>query len=221
MIGAIAAATGCKNDPNGALSTTSSNGATATVDIDKVARDLNWMAKLQTNLETYRAQLQSDLANFQKRYESEVQQHVKDMVPPGTPEGGKYTLSQTQSQELTNYIVQARQQVQQLQQLAEQQFASYRAQWIGQYRDALSPIVRQVAQDKRMNVVLLKNESVMFADRAVDITDAVVDAARAKPPALTEVPMSHLSGPPDIRLNQPPTLSTQPSSRPAPPTSQP
>lgn len=219
LIGAFAAAAGC--DRNGAVSTTSSNGATATVDIDKVARDLNWMAKLQTNLETYVIQLRKDLADFQQRYEAQVQQHVKDMVPPGTPEGGKYTLSQTQSQELTNYIVQARQQVQQLQQQAEQQLANYKGQWIRQYRDALSPIVRQVAQDKRMNVVLVQNDAVMFADRSVDITDAVVDAARAKPPALTEVPMTHLSGPPDIRLNQPPTLSaTQPSTRPAP-TSQP
>lgn len=223
LIAAIAAAAGCnKDDQRGTAPTASNNGATATVDIDKVAKDLNWMAKLQTNRETYVVQLKTDLANFQQRWEGQVQQHVKDMVPPGTPEGGKYTLSQSQSQELTNYIVQARQQVQQLQQQAEQQLNNYQAQWIRQYRDALSPIVRQVAQDKRMNVVLVQNDAVMFADRSVDLTDAVVDAARAKPPALTEVPMTHLSGPPDIRLNQPSTLSaTQPSTRPAPPTSQP
>lgn len=221
LLGAIASSVGCKDPSAGAGPSSNTTGAaTAVVDLDKVARDLGWLTKLQTNLDTYQNQLKNDLTQFQQRYEAQVQQHVKDMIPPGTKEGDKYTLSQTQSQELTNYIVAARQQVQQLGQEANQLYNAYRVQWARQYRDALSPIVRQVAQDKRMNVVLVQNENLMYADRTVDLTDSVVDAARKQPPSLTEVPMQRLQGPPDIRLNQTPGVSTQPSTQPSP-TSQP
>jgi Skp family chaperone for outer membrane proteins len=221
LCGAIALFAGCKPDDHTAGGTTggssgsSGTGTTAVVDLDKVARDLGWLTKLQTNLETYQNQLKNDLQQFQQRYEAQVQQHVKDMIPPGTKEGDKYTLSQTQSQELTNYIVAAKQQVQQLGQEANQLYNNYRVQWARQYRDTLSPIVRQVAQDKRMNVVLVQNENLMYADRSVDLTDAVVDAARKQPPSLTEVPMARLQGPPDIRLNQTPGVTTQPATQPA------
>jgi Skp family chaperone for outer membrane proteins len=216
LVGAIGWATGCEKTPSGTGpgSTGTAGNPTAVVDLDKVARDLGWLTKLQTNMEAYQGQLKTDLQQFQQRYEAQVQQHVKDMIPPGTKEGDKYTLSQTQSQELTNYIVAARQQVQQLGQEANQLYNNYRVQWARQYRDALSPIVRQVAQDKRMNVVLVQNENVMYADRSVDLTDSVVDAARKQQPLLTEVPMSHLQGPPDVKLNQTPGVATQPSTQP-------
>lgn len=217
LLGLIALSSSCDRSgagTGGPAATGSSGGATAVVDLDKVARDLGWLTKMQSNMETYQNQLKTDLQNFQQRYEAQVQQHVKDMIPPGTKEGDKYTLSQTQSQELTNYIVAARQQVQQLGQEANQLYNAYRVEWARQYRDALSPIVRQVAQDKRMNVVLVQNENLMYADRNVDLTDAVVDAARKQPPSLTEVPMQRLQGPPDIRLNQTPNVATQPSTQP-------
>jgi Skp family chaperone for outer membrane proteins len=219
LVGAIGWGVGCDKggSSSGGSSGTPAAGAgapTAVVDLDKVARDLGWLTKLQANMEAYQTQLKNDLQQFQQRYEAQVQQHVKDMIPPGTKEGDKYTLSQTQSQELTNYIVAARQQVQQLGQEANQLYSNYRLQWARQYRDALSPIVRAVAQDKRMNVVLVQNENVMYADRSMDLTDSVVDAARKQPPTLTEVPMTRLQGPPDIRPNQTPNVATQPSTQP-------
>jgi Skp family chaperone for outer membrane proteins len=218
LVGAIGWATGCDKNTGSSGSPGGPSGgagnATAVVDLDKVARDLGWLTKLQTNMESYQNQLKNDLQQFQQRYEAQVQQHVKDMIPPGTKEGDKYTLSQTQSQELTNYIVAARQEVQQLSQNATQLYNNYRMQWIRQYRDAVSPIVRSVAQDKRMNVVLVQNDNLMYADRSVDLTDAVVDAARKQQPLLTEVPMTHLQGPADIRPNQTPGVATQPSTQP-------
>jgi Skp family chaperone for outer membrane proteins len=192
-------------------------GATAVVDMDKVARDLNWMNTLQTNQQTYAGQLKNEFEQFQKRYEQLVQDKAKSMIPPGTKEGEKYTLSSVQSQDLTNYITTERQQLAGLSQEANQLLNNYKMQWARQYREALSPIVRQVAQDRKFNVVLTQTDLVMFADRAVDLTDAVVDAARARPPSLTQVPMDHLQGPNDIRLPQGPTglPQTQPASQPA------
>jgi Skp family chaperone for outer membrane proteins len=220
-MGAMAFSTGCKDDQKsggGGGSSSSSNGATAVVDLQKVFRELGWLTKLQANSETYQTQLKADFGQFQKRYNDQLQAHLKDMVPPGVHEGEKYTLTQTQSQELANWVYAERQQEQGLGTQAQQVFNAYQQQWIRQYRDALSPIVREVAQDKRMNVVIAQTDQLLYTDRTVDLTDAVVDAARKQPPTLTEVPMQHLQGAPDIRPQQAPPPLTQPSTQPAPAT---
>ena len=199
---------GCNKDDHPAGGAAHSDAvATAVVDLDKVARDLGWMTKLQTNLDAYKNQLKADVVKYAGVYDDEIKTRLQGMVPKDTKENGKVTLSPEQSQQLTQYIVAGRQQVQQLAQGGDQLFNIYRANWIKQYRDALAPIIRQVAQEKKINIVLLTSDSVLFADRSVDVTDAVVDAARGKMPQLTEVPMTRLEGPNAINVN--PTAGTQ------------
>jgi Skp family chaperone for outer membrane proteins len=208
---------GCKEGgAGGSGSHGDGGGATAVVDVDKVARDLGWMNQLQVNQQNYVSQLKNELEQYQKHYEQLVQDRAKSMIPPGTKEGEKYTLSSVQAQDLSTYIAAERQQVAGLNQEATQLLNNYKLQSVRQYREALSPIIRQVAQDRKMNVVLTQTDLVLFADRSVDLTDAVVDAARARPPALTQVPMEHLQGPSDIRIQQGPTAlpQTQPASQP-------
>lgn len=211
---------GCKEDHSGGASGGSgASGTTAVVDIDRVAKDLGWLNQMQSNQQTYLNQLKNEFQQYNQHYEQLVQEKAKSMIPPGTKEGEKYTLSSVQAQELTNYMTQERQLLSQLNQEATQLFNNYKLQWVRQYRESLSPIVRQVAQDRKMNVVLMQNEGVLFADRSVDLTDAVVDAARSRPPSLTQVPMDHLQGPADIRPNQGPMAQTQPAT--SQPTTQP
>lgn len=226
LVGAISFIAGCDKPGSGSPGTYSpsnSNGNTAVVDLNKVFRELGWLTKLQANSDSYKQQLQTDFGQFQRRYNEQLQAHLKDMVPPGVKEGEKYTLTPHQSQDLTNWVYAERQQEQGLGNQAQQDFNSYQQQWIRQYRDALSPIVREVAQDKRMNVVLAQTDQLLYTDRTVDLTDAVVDAARKQQPMLTEVPMQHLQGPPDIRPQQQPAPLTQPSTQPglSPSTTQP
>ena len=197
----LAVPNGCNKDDRPTSSSHSDSTATAVVDLDKVASDLNWMNKLQTNLDTYKNQLKADVVKYAGVYDEEIKTRLQGMVPKDTKENDKVTLSPVQSQQLTQYIVAGRQQVQQLAQYGDQLYNVYRAKWIKQYREALAPIVRQVAQEKKINIVLVTSDNVMFADRSVDVTDAVVDAARAKPPQLTEVPMTRLEGPNSINIS--------------------
>lgn len=218
-------AVGCKNSPgDGSGSRGEGNGATAVVDMDKVAGDLNWLIQLRTNQETYANQLKTEFEQFKQRYEQQVQDKAKSMIPPGTKEGEKYTLSSVQAQDLSNVIANERQALANLSQQANQLMNNYRLQWIKQYREVLTPIVRQVAQDRKMNVVVTRSDTLLWADPSVNLTDAVVDAARARPPSLTQVPMDHLQGPSDIRTQQAQTAlpQTQPSTEPTSlPTTQP
>ena len=218
LMGAMCLSAGCKDDHLTGTGTSSgnSNGNTAVVDLNKVFRELGWLTKLQSNGEVYGGQLKTDFSQFQRRYNEQLQAHLKDMIPPGVREGERYTLTPNQSQDLSNWVYSERQQEQALGTQAQQDYNAYQQAWIRQYRDALSPIVREVAQDKRMNVVLAQTDQLLYTDRTVDLTDAVVDAARKQPPSLTEVPMQHLQGPPDIRPQQQSPALTQPATQPAP-----
>lgn len=219
LLALVAGPAGCNNDKgSGGGSAHSADGTTAVVDLDRVARDLGWMTKMQANLETYRGQLQADLKRFEGLYQADITAKIKDMLPPGVKENEKVTLTPVQSQNLSNLVMAGRQQIAGLSQRADQQFNAYRINWIKQYREALSPIIRQVAEEKKMNIVIMQGENVLFSDRSVDLTDAVVDAARGKPPALTDVPMTKLDGPPTIDTR---AIPQAPETQPTQPTTQP
>ncbi|HSU67968.1 MAG TPA: OmpH family outer membrane protein [Tepidisphaeraceae bacterium] len=212
----------CNNDRSSGTGPKSdgSSGTTAVVDLDKVARDLGWMTKLQSNLENYQGQLRQDLGKYAQIYDEQIKEQIHGMLPPGTKPEDKVQLSLVQSQQLTNLVGAGRQQINGLAQKGDQLFGNYRGSWIRQYREALAPIIRQVAEEKKMNIVLVQSDTVLFADRGVDMTDAVVDAARAKPPALTEVPMTHLEGPPTIQTSAQPQIGGS-TTQPTQPTTQP
>jgi hypothetical protein len=69
--------------------------------------------------------------------------------------------------------------------------------------------VQQVAEDKRLWYISERNASVLYYDPDADVTDSVIDAARAHPPILTSVPLPQLPAPPTITVN----LTTQPTTR--------
>lgn len=212
--------TGCdKPDAGGSgggshASSADASKAVAIVDLDRVAKDLGWGTKLEANLSAYRQLLIEDVKKYAAAYDAQVQDKVKSMLPKDMKQDDKVTLTPAQSQELTNLVVAARQQVGQLAQGGDQMFNNYRAAWFRQYREALMPIVRQTAQDKHVTVVFSQTDTVLYTEPTVDLTNAVVDAARAKPPALTDVPMTHMQGAENIAVNAvPPVGTTQPATK--------
>jgi Skp family chaperone for outer membrane proteins len=215
LVGGGSLAGGC-NRPDaktdGASSRAEGGQVVAVVDLDKVARDLGWITKMQANLETYQGQLKNDVLKYAGSYEKQIQGAVRALFPKDAKDNDKLTLTPDQTQQLSQYVAAGRQQVSQLASKADQMFGNYRLNWIKQYRDALAPVVRQVAQDKKVTVVLLSpSDNVLFAEPSIDLTNAVVDAARSKKPDLTEVPMSPLEGPATINYNPTGGPATQPS----------
>jgi Skp family chaperone for outer membrane proteins len=200
---AVAAPMGCKPE-TGSMGGSShgDSGATAVVNMDKVATDLGWMTKMESNLNAYKEQLQKDAKQFQDTYNQQINNIAQTKRPRDLDPKANYTLSPSDSQEIQQYLMVERQTLQQISQEAEQAFNVYRAKWIKQYRDALSPVVRQVASDKKATVVIQAGDNVLYTDRSVDLTDAVVDAAKSKPPTLTEIEMTHLQGPSALQIDQ-------------------
>lgn len=178
----------------------------AVVDLDRVARDMGWLNDMQKDLSQCSNQLQSDVKQFTGIYE----QQFRALTQPTTKEGAGSTAPA--SAELTRDAVAARQQVLQLRQKADQLYAAYRQKLVMHYREALTPIVRQVAHSHNQTVVLLKSDTVLLVEPEADITNEVLSAARAKPPEVGPIPVPRLDAPLELTLPGGPT--TEPSLKP-------
>jgi len=181
-----------------------SNPRVGVVDLDKVATDLGWMNDMKGSLDELHKEFATELDHAKQQYIAQIQSEKLQLAPH---DSDKLTPEQQQ-------IIQGMQQVAQqlldkLQQAAVNLDSNYRQQSILQYRQALSPIVQQVAEDKRLWYISERNASVLYYDPDADVTDSVIDAARAHPPILTSVPLPQLPAPPTITVN----LTTQPTTR--------
>lgn len=176
------------------------------VDLDRTARELGWMTGGQKQLEECGKQLQIDMKKFGSMYDDQLNAIAHR-------EGGQSDKGTTApSPELTRDAAVARQQMGQLRQKADQLYANYRTSLVASYRAALLPAVQKIAHDHKAEVVLVKNDSVLLVEKPVDITDAVIDAARANPPTLLVIPIPRLEGPAEIEL--PGAPATQPGTKP-------
>ncbi len=205
------ALSGCKEEGGGGGGK-SADGAerVGVVNLDQVAIDLGWKAKIETNAKTQVEQLQKELVQVAATYRQQLADKKKSFAP-----GDKDPLTAEQQQTLIQMINNYNQIIQALDQQAGKSFQEYSQVSMGRYRDALMPIVRQVAQEKHVGVVLTPMAgNPVYVDPAVDITNAVVDAARKNEPKITEVPMAHLNltnVPADLPSTLPTPSATQPS----------
>jgi Skp family chaperone for outer membrane proteins len=213
ILAAMVLIAGCNKDGGAAIPGGGSN-VTGVVNLDKVASDLGLIDQLNKNLEAYKAVLQEDIKKHTKSYDEQVSALLKTMVHKDSfKPDEKITLDAVQSQQLSGAVSNARQAIGQLQQMANNALQQYRAKWITEFRNAYQPVVRGVAQDKKVSVVLLQTpDTVIYADHSVDVTDAVVDSARAHMPTIVEVQMPHLPEPQSIL---PQTPASAPATQPA------
>ena len=187
-----------------------------TIDTQRLASDLGWDREMNDNLKKMTGQMENEFQQLGGLYDSLLQQKKKEMGITGTekPEELAKKLTQDQQRELMELVNSARQKLSQVQQYANQQLEKYRNDWLNQYGSAIRPIVRRIAQEKKLAVVMnIQQVPLMFSDPAVDITDAVVDAAKANPPKLYPVdPPKMIS---DLFNKAPTTQTTQTTTAPA------
>jgi Skp family chaperone for outer membrane proteins len=181
----------------------------AVVDLDRAARELGWMDAMHKDMEQCASLLQADVKKFTGIYNDEL----KSVAQGGQNKKEPPTTAPGTPTELARDTAIARQQVGQLRQKADQLYAGYRSSLAGSYRQALLPLVKQISHDRKFTLVLARNDSVLLAAPEVDITGAVIEAARNKMPVVTPVPMPRLEAPLDLGFPAAPT--TEPSQKPA------
>lgn len=177
----------------------------AVIDLDRAARELGWMDDMHREMEQCSNQLQSDIKKFGGMYSDQLKTIAH-------AEGVDVTHgSTTAPADLTRDTVAARQQMAQLRQKADQLYAEYRVSLVARYREALAPIIRQVAHDKKISLVLVRNDNVLLAEPDIDITGAVIEIARSHRPTVAPVPLPRLEGPAELTLPGP---ATEPTTKP-------
>jgi hypothetical protein len=183
--------------------TQTANTRVVVYDIDRVAHDMGWATDMQTNLANLKTAFQADLKKAQDMYSQQIIEQKKQWAPKDTDK-----LTPEQQDALVKMNSFANQVLTQLNQQGSQQLMSYRQQWIIQYREALRPVLEQVAEERKLAVILEKNDTVQFCEPSSDMTDAIIDAARAHPPIVNPVTTPTLPTAPPMELKWPTTQST-------------
>jgi Skp family chaperone for outer membrane proteins len=184
-----------------------SGARVAIYDIDKVAADLGWAADMDSNMKALATKFKSDFEKSQSMYQDQINKQKLAWAPKDTD---KLTPDQVQ---VLNGMKQAAQQLlQQLNQNGVQQLNNYKLQWIQQYRQALRPTLAQVAEDKKLWLIIEKSDAVAYSLPSADISDSVVDVTRAHPPLITPVPVPQLPAAPTMVVKFP---TTGPTTQPA------
>ena len=188
-------------------------GRIGTIDTRRLATDLNWSREMDANIKRISEEIQTNARQIELLYDAQVQQKKKEFGIKGdeTVEQLNKMLTEAQKTEMIGMINLARQNLTSFQQQANQAMQKYVNEWDKQYSDAIRPLVRQIAESRKLSVVInLSSTPVMYSDPAVDVTDAVVDAAKKQPPKFIPVDVPKITIPGDIG-----TLSKLPTSQPA------
>jgi len=180
------------------------------VNLEQVGKDLGWAKELDANIATFQGKLRDEYQQAAQRYEKELQQKKADLgiKDSDTIAEMNRKLTPQQSAELGQMLTAGQQILGRVQQAANQQLLNYRGEWGRQYREALTPLIKQVAQERRIAIVLPDPGPLLYSDPGVDITPAVIDAAKAHPPSFKPVPLPTIQVPQSISATQP---TTQPA----------
>lgn len=224
-LGGLTALVGCDKGTTATPSTPAAAAANVTgvVDLDKVADAVGWKSEINKDNETAKAELTRQLTAFIKEVTDKVSQHKADLIKSANLNTAqaddlnkginidKLPLTKEQVSTLVLIVQNGNQYIQGADQRAGQMLQGRGFEILNSYRKATQPIVRQVAEQNGMSVVLVKTDAIFHSASSVDITDKVIDAVRANPPKITYPGMPDMKLPP-VNLGELPKPTTQPSS---------
>lgn len=145
---------------------------TVVLDLDAIANATGQAATIKQQLEQANQELNSQLSTISAKLNEQLAEEKKKM--------GKKP-SKTEKQELQKLTLQANQKMQQAKGIASQKAQQYRAALILQLRKNVQPIAEEIASKRGADIVLTSNNSMIWFNPEIDITDEVIAAIRAMP----------------------------------------
>ncbi|MCF7854841.1 MAG: OmpH family outer membrane protein [Candidatus Pacebacteria bacterium] len=155
-------------------------GATAVLNLDRVANELGWSQQINEALQSKDKALGAQLQRMQSEFQTQIASKAKEFGEAPT-EG--------QEKQLQQMMQQANQVYQRALASAQQDQQKHRLQLINAIRQAVRPIAIDVAKSKNCSVVLLMTDSVFYHDPATDITDEVITEAQTADLRPLEAPL--------------------------------
>jgi Skp family chaperone for outer membrane proteins len=162
-------------------SSTTTQGNVAIVDLDEAAKQLGLSEQWSAQLSEQQTKVNEQLVNYQQQLNEQLKAKQAEVVATNTTED---TLAQPQQAELASYQQELNGKLRTAKTQAEQHLATARIQVIHQFRDMAKQISMEVALENGYDVVLTKNDSVVFNySPNTDITSQVVERLKTQLPS--------------------------------------
>lgn len=145
---------------------------TVVLDLDAIANATGQAETIKQQLEQANQELNSQLSTISGKLNEQLVEEKKKM--------GKKP-SKADKQNLQKLTLQANQKMQQAKTIATQKAQQYRSALILQLRKNVQPIAEKIASNRGADIVLSSNNSMIWFNPSVDITDEVIAEIRATP----------------------------------------
>ena len=155
---------------------------TVVLDLDVIANATGQADTIKQQLEQANQELNSQLSAISVKLNEQLTEEKKKM--------GKKP-SKADKQNLQKLTLQANQKMQQAKAIASQKAQQYKTALILQLRKNIQPIAEKIASDRGADIVLSANNTTIWYNPSIDITDEVIAEIRATP---ANVPANNKSG---------------------------
>lgn len=169
-LAAMPAFHGCNQPPQASPTAQAMSAGIAIIDLDEVARQLGSDKQIVTAIKQRQAALNSKLTEMAQAYTAEFKRQKEALASETNEEGVQLATYQKQvNQSFNNAKAQA-----------QQNLSQHRLQLVKQFRDAVRPAARKVANQRGLKVIVTKQDGLLYDySPEHDITDEVVQLLRA------------------------------------------
>ena len=143
----------------------------AVIDLNAVAKATGQDEAMRVKAAAARNELQSQLEQVAVNLDQQLNQEIEKIGDNPTAE---------QEQQLQQMNQNARMQLAELQQMAQQQAGQIEVAVVDEFKDQIRPLAEKVARDKGTSIIVTQDQSVFWYDASIDITDEVIAAWRAQ-----------------------------------------
>lgn len=144
-----------------------SSGRVAVVDLDKIAAATGDDKRMGSRVQKYAKEKEAELGKLRDESRAKIEK-LRKQLPDNASDDAKRKLATT-IQKLEGEL---RQELAKAQQGAREM----RGKLGGGFRDDVEPVARRIAADRGMDIVMIKQNAMLYVDPKADITDAVIDA---------------------------------------------
>jgi len=149
-----------------------SSSNTVILDLDAIANATGQAAIIKQQIEKANNELNAQLNTISSKLNEQLASEKKKI-------GKKPTLNDKRNmQQLT---LQANQKMQQAKTIAAQRSQQYQTALIQQLRKNVQPIAENIARTRNADIVLTSNNSMIWFNPVIDITDEIIAEMRAQP----------------------------------------
>ncbi len=144
---------------------------TVILDIDAIANATGQAATIKKQIETANNELTIQLQNISATLNEKLASEKKKL--------GK-KLSSDDKKNMQELTLQANQKMQQARTLANQKSQQYKASLVLELRESIQPIAEKIARSRGADIVTISNNSLIWFNPDIDITDEIIAEIRAK-----------------------------------------